>query len=92
MTTKIILDVDTGTDDAVALMTAALSPDIELVGATVVNGNTVLAVGLTGSDYSRNGGRTWTRFDDGSLDTVDCANPNACWASGANGRVAYLTR
>jgi inosine-uridine nucleoside N-ribohydrolase len=42
MTTKIILDVDTGTDDAVALMTAALSPDIELVGATVVNGNTRL--------------------------------------------------
>ncbi len=39
-TTKIILDVDTGTDDAVALMTAALSPDIELVGATTVNGNT----------------------------------------------------
>ena len=40
MATKIILDVDTGTDDAVALMTAALSPDIELVGATIVNGNT----------------------------------------------------
>lgn len=35
-----ILDVDTGTDDAVALMTAALSPDLELVGATTVNGNT----------------------------------------------------
>ena len=61
-------------------------------GATWVNGNTALAVGLSGSDFSRNGGRTWTRFDDGSLDTVDCANPNACWASGANGRVAYLTR
>ena len=42
MTTKVILDVDTGTDDAVALMTAALSPDIELVGATTVNGNTTL--------------------------------------------------
>lgn len=40
MATKIILDVDTGTDDAVALMTAALSPDIDLVGATCVNGNT----------------------------------------------------
>jgi inosine-uridine nucleoside N-ribohydrolase len=40
MATKVILDVDTGTDDAVALMTAALSPDIELVGASVVNGNT----------------------------------------------------
>ena len=40
MPTKVILDVDTGTDDAVALMTAALSPDIELIGATTVNGNT----------------------------------------------------
>ena len=40
MPTKVILDVDTGTDDAVALMTAALSPDIDLVGATTVNGNT----------------------------------------------------
>ena len=35
MPTKCILDVDTGTDDAVALMTAALSPDLELVGATI---------------------------------------------------------
>jgi len=42
MTTKIILDVDTGTDDAVALMTAALSPDIDLIGATTVNGNTTI--------------------------------------------------
>jgi inosine-uridine nucleoside N-ribohydrolase len=40
MPTKLILDVDTGTDDAVALMTAALSPDLELIGATSVNGNT----------------------------------------------------
>lgn len=40
MPTKVILDVDTGTDDAVALMIAALSPDLELVGATSVNGNT----------------------------------------------------
>lgn len=42
MPTKVILDVDTGTDDAVALMVAALSPDIELIGATTVNGNTTL--------------------------------------------------
>ena len=61
-------------------------------GVTWVNGNTAIAVGLTGSDVTRNKGRTWTRFDNGSLHTVDCANPNACWASGANGRVAYLTR
>jgi hypothetical protein len=59
---------------------------------TWVDGHTAIAVGLSGSDYSTNFGATWTRFDDGSLDTVDCANPTACWASGANGRVAYLVR
>ncbi len=42
MPTKVILDVDTGTDDAVALMVAALSPALELVGATTVNGNTAV--------------------------------------------------
>ncbi len=36
---KLILDVDTGTDDAVALMLAALHPDLDLVAATTVNGN-----------------------------------------------------
>jgi photosystem II stability/assembly factor-like uncharacterized protein len=61
-------------------------------GVTWVDGHTAIAVGLSGSDVSSNFGATWTRFDDGSLDTVDCANPTACWASGANGRVAYLVR
>lgn len=36
---KVILDVDTGTDDAVAIMLAALSPDVELLGVCSVNGN-----------------------------------------------------
>jgi inosine-uridine nucleoside N-ribohydrolase len=39
MRQKVILDVDTGTDDAVALMFAALHPDLKLVAATTVNGN-----------------------------------------------------
>jgi len=39
MPKKIILDVDTGTDDAIARMTAVLHPDIELVAACIVNGN-----------------------------------------------------
>jgi inosine-uridine nucleoside N-ribohydrolase len=38
-TTKLILDVDTGTDDAIALMMAVRHPDLELVGVTTVNGN-----------------------------------------------------
>lgn len=36
---KLILDVDTGTDDAVAIMLAALHPALELIGCTTVNGN-----------------------------------------------------
>ena len=39
MPQRVILDVDTGTDDAVALLVAALSPDLDLVGVTTVNGN-----------------------------------------------------
>ena len=61
-------------------------------GATWVDGHTAIAVGPSGSDVSTDMGTTWQRFDDGSLDTVDCASPTACWASGANGRVAYLVR
>ncbi len=36
---KLILDVDTGTDDAVAIMLATLHPALDLVGCTTVNGN-----------------------------------------------------
>ncbi|MDR1209689.1 MAG: nucleoside hydrolase [Clostridiales bacterium] len=39
MSEKIILDVDTGSDDAVAIMTAILSPDIDLVAICTVAGN-----------------------------------------------------
>lgn len=39
MAEKIILDVDTGSDDAVAIMTAILSPDIQLEAVCSVAGN-----------------------------------------------------
>ena len=39
MPRKMILDCDTGTDDAVAIMLAALHPAIELLACTTVNGN-----------------------------------------------------
>ncbi|MDQ2984022.1 MAG: oxidoreductase [Actinomycetota bacterium] len=61
-------------------------------GATWVDGHTAIAVGPSGSNVSQDAGRTWQRFDDGSFDTTDCARPNACWAAGEHGRVAYLTR
>jgi photosystem II stability/assembly factor-like uncharacterized protein len=61
-------------------------------GATWVDGHTAIAVGPSGSDVSTDHGTTWTRFDGGSFDTVDCAAPNACWASGEHGRAAYLVK
>ena len=61
-------------------------------GATWLNGVIAIAVGPSGSDVSTDGGRTWQDIDDGSFDTVDCANPRACWASGEMGRAAYLVR
>lgn len=39
MPTSLLLDVDTGTDDAVAIMLAALHPALELRAVTTVNGN-----------------------------------------------------
>jgi inosine-uridine nucleoside N-ribohydrolase len=43
MTTRIVLDCDPGTDDAFAIMVAALHPAIELLAVTTVNGNVSLA-------------------------------------------------
>jgi inosine-uridine nucleoside N-ribohydrolase len=42
MTTPIILDCDPGHDDAIALMLAVASPELELVGVTTVSGNQTL--------------------------------------------------
>lgn len=36
---RVILDVDTGSDDAIAIMLAALSPELDLLGITVTWGN-----------------------------------------------------
>lgn len=37
--TRVVLDCDTGTDDAVAIMLAALHPDLDLLAVTTVHGN-----------------------------------------------------
>jgi len=51
---------------------------------------TFVAVGLTGSDVSRDGGLTWRKVDNKSLDTIDCT-ADVCWGSGDLGRIAVLT-
>ncbi|MDN5796245.1 MAG: oxidoreductase [Intrasporangium sp.] len=51
--------------------------------------NGVLAVGTSGSDVSWDAGRTYVTFDTGTFNTVDCV-PWACFAAGAQGRMARL--
>ena len=36
---KLIMDVDTGSDDACALILSLMSPEFEVIGMTSVNGN-----------------------------------------------------
>jgi len=40
--TRLVIDCDTGTDDAIAIMIAALHPDLELLAVSTVNGNVAL--------------------------------------------------
>jgi photosystem II stability/assembly factor-like uncharacterized protein len=54
--------------------------------------STVIAVGLTGSDVSYDGGLIWHTIDTGQFDTVRCTPDGACWASGDLGRAAILQR
>jgi hypothetical protein len=63
-------------------------------GATWVphTSGTALAVGLTGSDITTDGGFSWRQFDGGSFDTVACTAGGSCWASGANARIGRLVR
>lgn len=44
MARKIIIDTDPGQDDAIALLLAAASPELELLGVTTVAGNVPLAL------------------------------------------------
>jgi hypothetical protein len=68
------------------------APDEYRSGAHWVTGRVAIIVGPSGSDITTDAGNTWRDIDDGSFDTVDCAGGWVCWASGEQGRVAYLTR
>jgi len=43
VTTQIVIDCDPGHDDAMALLLALASPEVEVIGVTTVHGNTTLA-------------------------------------------------
>ncbi|KAI1099082.1 oxidoreductase [Jackrogersella minutella] len=62
-------------------------------GSTWVYGRygMALAVGPTGSDFTLDDGQNWHGFDNGSFDSVECVEGPICWASGEEGRVAFLS-
>jgi photosystem II stability/assembly factor-like uncharacterized protein len=56
-------------------------------------GRTLVAVGPAGSDYSTDGGRTWTPIGTEGFHAVSVApHGDAAWAVGEGGRVARLDR
>jgi hypothetical protein len=62
-------------------------------GAAYVPGTaspTLIAVAPTGSDFSIDEGRTWTRIDTLNYWSAGFAGPDAGWAVGPGGRIAKL--
>jgi photosystem II stability/assembly factor-like uncharacterized protein len=49
-----------------------------------------ITTGPTGSEYSRDNGRNWIPFDEGSFNAIGVGANDACWAVGAKGRIAVL--
>jgi photosystem II stability/assembly factor-like uncharacterized protein len=52
------------------------------------NGQRLVAVGLTGTDISRDGGRTWTTVDPTAYNSVAFTTDGTRWAVGPKGRIA----
>lgn len=49
-----------------------------------------IATGPTGSEFSRDMGRSWTAFDDGAFNAIGVGPDDACWTVGPKGRIARL--
>ena len=58
--TKVIIDCDPGIDDALALMLALRSPELEILGITVVSGNVPAKQGAENAKKSCTGWIGWT--------------------------------
>jgi len=57
-------------------------------GAAFVDRKTLIAVGSSGSDISRDAGKSWKNIDKENYNAVSAKGKNAIWAVGANGLVA----
>jgi photosystem II stability/assembly factor-like uncharacterized protein len=51
---------------------------------------TAISGGFTGTDITRDGGRTWLKFSSLPYGQVDCAPDGVCWGTGEDGTVGRL--
>jgi photosystem II stability/assembly factor-like uncharacterized protein len=49
-----------------------------------------VTTGPAGSEFSRDGGETWTPFDEGAFNAIGADAEDHCWAVGGKGRIARL--
>lgn len=59
-------------------------------GVTYIDRNTIVAVGTSGSDISRDGGMSWQQLDTNNYNSVQAKGNRAVWAVGPNGMVAKM--
>ncbi|MCZ2391092.1 MAG: glycosyl hydrolase [Acidobacteria bacterium] len=59
-------------------------------GVAFIDAKTIIAVGTTGTDISRNGGKTWKAAGSESLNAVAAKGRRAVWAVGERGAVYKL--
>lgn len=60
-------------------------------GVAFVDKNILLAVGSSGSDISRDGGKSWANLDRENYNAVAAKGAKAVWAVGVNGLVSKFT-
>jgi photosystem II stability/assembly factor-like uncharacterized protein len=51
-----------------------------------------IATGTSGSDVSRDGGKTWKLFDSGAYNALGASQDGSVWAVGPKGRIAKLSK
>lgn len=59
-------------------------------GVAYIDGQTVVAVGSSGSDISNDGGKSWRNIDKLSYNAVQAKGSDAVWAVGEKGMVARM--
>lgn len=60
-------------------------------GIAYVDAKTIVAVGSSGSDLSKDGGKTWSALDKANYNAVAAKGKKAIWAVGAGGLVSKFT-